>query len=358
MSPLTPTRTTLPWLAIICLLAAGCRMPFGQAAPAIEFQLVPEAAEGGPEQLASIGGRVTGARAGQQIVLFARSGVWWVQPFGNKPFTEIGADATWKNTTHLGTEYAALLVEPGYRPPQRLDALPAPGGQVVAVAIVKGRGNLQPPPVKTLHFSGYDWAIRQVTSDRGGTPQIYDPANAWTDAQGLLHLRIARRAGRWTCAEVVLTRSLGYGTYAMTVRDSTHLEPPVVLSMFTWDDAAAADNHREVDVELTQWGNPTSDNAQYTVQPYYVPANVARFAAPAGLMTHLFRWEPGRLSARSVRGGDASTRSRPVAEHLFTSGVPSPGGEAVRINLYIFGSAPTPLQNETEVVIEKFQYLP
>ena len=56
---------------------------------------------------------MTGARPGQQVVLFARSGGWWVQPMANTPFTPIQPDGTWRNSTHLGTEYAALLVGRG-----------------------------------------------------------------------------------------------------------------------------------------------------------------------------------------------------------------------------------------------------
>jgi len=47
-----------------------------------------------------------------------------------------------------------------------------------------------------------------------------------------------------------------------------------------------------------------------------------------------------------------------VAEHVFTSGIPSPGEEKVHLNLYIYGRSRTPQQNGVEVVIEKFQYLP
>ena len=64
-----------------------------------------------------IEGRVGGAKPGQQVVLYARSGgVWWIQPLVANPYTKIQTDLAWKNTTHLGTDYAALLVEPGYRP--------------------------------------------------------------------------------------------------------------------------------------------------------------------------------------------------------------------------------------------------
>jgi len=101
--------------------------------------------EGGTSKIATIEGRVIGARPGQQIVLFARSGAWYAQPFTDQPFTKIQPDSTWKNSTHLGTEYAALLVEPGYRPPASADVLPYIGGGVIALAIVPGEVRLLVP---------------------------------------------------------------------------------------------------------------------------------------------------------------------------------------------------------------------
>jgi hypothetical protein len=43
---------------------------------------------------------------------------------------------------------------------------------------------------------------------------------------------------------------------------------------------------------------------------------------------------------------------------VFTSGVPLPGGEAVHLNLYPYVNDKSPLRQEVEVVIEKFEYLP
>lgn len=342
---------------VICLLLGGCSSTGVTVKPSIEFTRVPEANDGGPDKADTIEGRVTGARSGQKIVLFAKSGVWWVQPFSEQPFTTIQPDSTWKNTTHYGTEYAALLVEPAYNPPATIDTLPAEGGAVVAVVSAKGQVP-SPETSNTLHFSGYEWKIRSTASERGGMTNTYDPENAWTDANGLLHLRIAKRSGQWTCAEVRLTRSLGYGSYLFVVRDTSHLEPSAVLTMFTWDDQRVDQNHREMNIEITRWGDIVSKNAQYVVQPYYVPANVARFAAPAGVLTHSFRWEPGRVAFRTVRGAVTDSGSRVVAEHVFTSGVPSPGDESVHLNLYVFSNTSKPLQNDVEVVIEKFEYLP
>jgi hypothetical protein len=300
---------------------------------------------------------VAGAHSGQQIVLYARSGPWWVQPLTNQPFTKIQPDSRWSSSTHLGTEYAALLVDPGYRPSATMDSLPMKGGAVIAVASVKGLLGAQ-EVIKTVHFSGYEWKIRTAASNRGGGITHYDPENVWTDDGGALHLRIANNSGRWTCAEANLTRSLGYGLYRFVVRESSHLEPTVVLTMFTWDDSGQDQNHREVDVEITRWGDPLSKNAQYAVQPYYVPANVVRFMVPSGILTYSFQWEPGKISFRTVRGTSAGKGSHSIADHVFSSGVPTPGGELVHVNLYIFGSVASSLRNQNEVVIEKFEYLP
>jgi signal transduction histidine kinase len=100
---------------------------------------VPLADEGGPEKLDVIEGRVIGAHTGLQVVLFARSGAWYVQPLADHPFTQIQSDSKWRSATHLGTEYAALLVEPGYQPPATTDALPGKGGGVTAVVVVRGQ---------------------------------------------------------------------------------------------------------------------------------------------------------------------------------------------------------------------------
>ncbi len=292
-----------------CILLGSCRPHKANVEPSIEFTNVPKAAEGGTEGRALIEGHVTGARPGQQIVLFARNGVgtWWVQPFADRAFTAIQSDSKWKNSTHLGTEYAAMLVEAGYRPQSTMAVLPAKGGGVAAVATAKGEGS--PHLVsRTLYFSGYEWEIRQIPSDRGGTSNTYDPANAWTDVNGWLHLNIARGPnGGWTCSEVILTRSLGYGSYRFVVQETSRLEPAAVLGMFTWDDFGADQNHREVDVEISRWGDSNNNNAQYVVQPFYVPANVVRFLSPSGVVTHSFRWEPGRVSFKSVVGRAAGT---------------------------------------------------
>jgi len=347
MIELPPRGAILPFL--LGILTSGC----APRQPSIEFTRIPPAAEGNPFKFVPIEGKVSRAKPGQQIVLYAKSRVWWIQPLANQPFTAIRPDSTWQTSIHPGTEYAALLVEPGYAPPLTARELPQKLGPVLAVAMVPGTG---PPPVlpppQIVHFSGYDWEIRRQGSSRGGKPAPYDPSNAWLDSSGFLHLRTSRHADVWAGAEARMTQSLGQGTYKFTVRDVSQLDPSTGLSMFTWDELAADQHHRELDVEVGHWGDPSSKNAQYVVQPSEEPANVVRFDAPPGPLTYSFHWEPGKVFFKTVRG------SVIIAAHEFTSGVPSPGGESVNISMYVFGASPIPPSTSSEVIVEKFEFLP
>jgi hypothetical protein len=350
---------TLTVLLCFGIAPGGCRPPASSSVAKIEFDKVPPAEQGGKEKTDTIAGRVLGSHPGQQLVIYVRSGAWWVQPRADSPFTPIRSDSTWSTETHLGYEYAALLVDPGYRPPPTIDVIPTPGGSVALVNVVKGMGPIALAPTKPLKFSGYDWSVRTIASDRGGTPNLYDGDNAWTDSDGALHLRIVKKNGQWSCAEVVLNRSLGYGTYVMVVRDVSHLEPAAVLSMTTFDEWGGDKYYREMDIEMSRLGDAASkSNAQYVVEPYYVPGHVFPFTLPAGDLTHSMRWESGRVTFRTVRGASADKKAQPVSEHEFTSGVPSPGQERVQLFFYVVASDKNPMQHDSEVVIERFEYLP
>lgn len=344
-------------LAIVSILLSGCHSRNSPPKAALQITQVPAANAGGPVQMGFIEGRVSNGMPGQQIVIYAYSGIWWIQPFANQPFTRIQPDSTWRNSTHLGTEYAAVLVEPGYRPASKITALPPPGNGVIAVTRMKGK---QAAPVvsKIIHFSGYDWNVRSAASDRGGEPNAYDPENAWVDQNGYLHLRMQYRDGQWSCAEVSMTRSLGYGSYMFVVQDTGHLSPSAVLGLYTMDDLRTDDVRSELDVELSRWGSAANKNAQFVVQPFYVPENIDRFEVPAGVLTHMFRWEPGRASFQTVPGSGMRPGAARINEHVFTSGIPIPANETPHIDLYDFHHSRNSSEQPAEVVIEKFEFLP
>jgi hypothetical protein len=346
-------------LFAVCLALNGCQSHRADSGPVIEFTKIPPAAQGGREKVDTIAGRVTGARPGQQIVIYAHAGAWWVQPTVASPFTSIRTDSTWSSETHLGYEYAALLVDAGYRPPPTMDTPPSVGGPVMRTAIVKGVGPTILAPTKPLKFSGYDWDVRTIASDRGGSSHPYSGDNAWTDSSGALHLRISKTSEGWSCAEVVLNRSLGYGTYVLVVRDVSQLEPAAVLSMTTFDEWGGEQYYREMDVEVSRWGDASSKyNAQYVVEPYYHPGNVYRFTAPPGTLTYSMQWESGRAKFRTARGNVPGPGVPAISEHEFTSGIPTPGQERLQLFFYVVDSDKNPLQHDNEVVLERFAYLP
>jgi len=342
---------------LIGVAVTGCARKPSAPDYAVEFTLVPDAAPGGPDRMAPIAGRVRGARPGQRVVLFAKSGAWWVQPFRFRPFTTIEADSSWKSTIHLGTDYAALLVDSEFFPAGTTDTLPEPGAHVLAVVTAKGRGTFVPTAPPTLTFSGYEWEIRQTPTDRGGLND-YDPRNATVDDHGQLHLKLAERDGRWAGAEVILTRALGYGTYEFDIQDTARLDPAAVLGMVTWDELGAGTEHRELDIEIGRWGDPRNKDGQFVVQPQYVAANEFRFATPPGRLTHSLRWGPGRAVFATSRLSAGRNATSLVAQHEFTSGVPSPGNARVHVNLLYYRAAPHAPAHDVEVVVEKFTYLP
>lgn len=338
-------------LAVLGTAACGSTAP----TPSITFTKIPPAAKGGPDVLDTMEGRITGVRPGQRLVIYARSSVWWVQPGPNQPFTPIRDDSTFSLKTHLGTEYAALLVEADHQPPTTLDNLPAEGGSVARLVIVPGDPKAKPVR-HTLQFGGYEWTVRAAPSDRGGKNK-FDPSNAWTDAEGALHMRIAGEPGKWTCAEVTLTRSFGYGLYTFTLDDVAALDPAARFAIFTWDGPAVAQYGREMAITIGRQGERPEHNARYIIEPVDLPANRAGFVAPAGVLTHQLRWEPEKATFRTFRGAPAAG-ARPIAEHVFTSGVPGAGNETIRFSLYVFQANPTPMQKPAEVIVRRFTFEP
>jgi signal transduction histidine kinase len=146
-------------LVTVGVLLIGCSR---QDRPAIAFTQVPVADRGGPDRMDTISGSVKGAKPGQHIVLYALANRWYVQPVVEAPFTSIQPDNTWKTRTHLGADYAALLVEPDYQPALQLGALPTPGHGVVAVAVRAGRLRIGLVILaRLMSFGGYNsWWFR------------------------------------------------------------------------------------------------------------------------------------------------------------------------------------------------------
>ncbi len=227
----------------------------------------------------------------------------------------------------------------------------------LVLALLASLGPVSPAAATTtLSFSGYSWEAKTSPGLVGPGPNVFSdsPRTSGVDAQGQLHLCITHRDGQWRSAEVVLDRSLGYGTYRFTVASPVgDLDPNVVLGLFTWSDDPAY-NHREIDIEFARWGNATDPtNAQYVVQPYDRRGNLARFTQPAVAPTeHAFTW-----SSKQVRFSSTTATGQTIASWSYTGrSVPKPGDERTRINLWLAGGAPPANGAEVEVGLSRFSF--
>ncbi|MGH9657507.1 MAG: glycoside hydrolase family 16 protein, partial [Bryobacteraceae bacterium] len=185
---------------------------------------------------------------------------------------------------------------------------------------------------RIISFSGYQWTVKNSTNRVGPGPNFFSDstANVWVDGQGQLHLKIAKRQGKWYCAEIVSVDSFGYGTYRFSINSRVdNIDPNAVLGLFTWNDLPDY-NHREIDVEFARWGSAANQNAQYVVQPYTNPLNIFRFNWPADVPSaHSFTWSPSNVHFESQGATGAVLQQRTI-----TSDVPQPGGENARMNLW------------------------
>src|SRR5258708_966897 len=135
-----PGSTAILLLVTLCLSLSGCHQGTNQDVEAkISFTQVPKWNPGDQNQQDVIEGTVSGARQGQRLVIYSKAGgLWWLQPLLTSPFTAILPDQVWRNETHLGTEYAVLLVDPSFHPAAILSELPKRGQGIAAVAAARG----------------------------------------------------------------------------------------------------------------------------------------------------------------------------------------------------------------------------
>ncbi|WP_150133239.1 hypothetical protein [Acidisarcina polymorpha] len=344
------------WVAIFTLLS-GCTR-----SSSIIFLEVPPASSGGIGTSGLIRGKVLGRYRGRHIVLYAfADSRWWVQPFESAAHTEISEDGSWRAQIHLGSEYAAILSKEDSQPSQYLDALPTLGKTIDAIAVAGGGGIEIPTPddpshETTLRFSGLQWKVRTVPGDRASKTNEYSSDNVFVDDAGTLHMRLIRNSHGWVCSEVNSIRSFGYGTYTFNISDVAQLEPAVMFSAFTYFDRPLDGDHRELAIRLTRRGVASNTNAEFSIQPSFVPANFYHFNVPPGPLQLNMKWRADQGEFTISR--DQIPLKQPLESWPFNTGMPIPNDTHVFINLCNYGYAPSPPTHDAEVVVKRFEFFP
>jgi hypothetical protein len=356
-----PSRWLWLFLTVACAYAQA-------AAPAVIITNLP--AYRSTNKLGGIVLNASPAMCSVAVFIYVPDYGWVTKPTCDQPLRPIQPDTSWSanittsGSDNLATRIAALLVSTNYSEPCVDGAAALPTNvfsQAIASAVVT---RFNPGP-RWVSFSGYDWWVKTSDGKVGPGPNYFSGStnNVWLDGQGQLHLRITNRSNQWQCAELVSARTFGYGSYRIKLASPVdNINPNAVLGLFTWSDGPAYAN-REIDIECSRWANAADpSNAQFVVQPYNLSNHLARLTVPAGQTnaTLLFIWETNRVSFQSLRGGFSPNLSpaNVISNWTYTLTVPPTGDENIRLNLWLFnGAAPTD-QQEVEVILSSFQFVP
>ncbi|HSC79992.1 MAG TPA: carbohydrate-binding protein [Chitinolyticbacter sp.] len=237
---------------------------------------------------------------------------------------------------------------------------------------------------KTLRWAGYDWNVR--AGGGGPGPNNWDENNAWVDASGYLHLKIANRNGSWSSAEVQLLNParVGFGTYQFQMLGRPdQLDRNTVFGFFTYPSSDVGPNAtHEIDIEFARWGNDSYPWLNYTVYPNEVGIEASWAGSNDALSTdrttHRFTWLSSGITYQALNGhvgvsdngGEFLRWQFPKAEdpNNWLRRYKCPNNDASRcvsqkqqqflINFWQFeGKAPANGQ-EAEVVLTGFSYQP
>jgi len=217
-----------------------------------------------------------------------------------------------------------------------------------------------------ISFSGYDWKIKSSGSTKiGPGPNFYSrsPENVWVDDLGMLHLKIRPKDGRWYCSEVICNGKFGYGQYIFHLASRVDkINENAVLGLFTWSDSQEY-AHREMEFEFSRWGNPHDINAQCVIQPYEKEGNLRKFRVDleSDDSVYTFTWGKDVISFLGVQGDSIVPkmgRDVIIKWDYKKKGIPVPGDEKVRLNLWLYGGKPPSDSREVEVIVKKFEFIP
>jgi len=320
----------------------------------------------------NLSGQVSGVNnPDYKVLVYIYVSGWWNKPLWSNPLTSINSDGSWicdittsGSSDTLATQIIAFLVPNGsYQSSWEMAGNPSLPAELYAYPHVHIH---RTPADRAITFAHHNWSVK-VGSNLGPGPNNFSDStdNVWVDGNGYLHLKITNQGGQWYCSEIISDESFGYGTYVFTMESRVDLlDKNIVLGLFTWDTYAPQYNYREIDFEFSRWQDPANDNSQYVIQPWDTAGNMSRFdidyTGPGNTTTHVMTWRPDGIYFKSYYG-DFMLAPPPgnVINDWYYTGPdnPPPGGENVRMNLWLILGLPPSNGLEDEMIIKDFQFL-
>jgi hypothetical protein len=207
---------------------------------------------------------------------------------------------------------------------------------------------------RLIEFGGQLWGLK-FGERRGPGPNDFSDSteNVSVDESGQLQLRITNRDGDWQSAGAVAIRPLGFGTYTWTfAADIESLDPWTVLGLFLY-----RDDWHEIDFELSQWGDPANQNAQWVVHPSSAESKTRFDTGTTGVVTCSLDWTIRRVVASCWAGEDRSVA--PLATWTYRGErLPRVPNLHARINFWLFRGTPPSNGQEHDMTIRSFDFVP
>ena len=357
----------LPLMLAVSTATAGANSD-EEGVPSLSVTSLP--AYGTSQNLVGCASNVDVASHHVAALLFLEGAGWWEKPVDAAPCTTLDSngcftvDVTTGGCDAYATEYALYLLPIGHACPI-VHGAAVPPAELETDSVARLRTPRNPYQDALLPFAGRGWVRRDSRCPAGPGPNYFSPENVFVDGAGRLHLALTPRAqGGWAGGEVWLPAPLGHGEYRIhTIGRIDLLDPQAVFGIFTWDrDAPPA--YRELDIELSRWGNAGDpNNAQFVVQPPSGADNPHRFPIDLddgdSALTHVIDWQPGSVTFAVYHGHHfgALPAAELIEQHTVSdASVPTAGDAAFRLNLWLANGQPPQSGLAQEVVVSYFAF--
>jgi hypothetical protein len=151
---------------------------------------------------------------------------------------------------------------------------------------------------QTITWQNHAWDVKSATGVGPG-PNNWNPANAFVDAKGFLHLLITADTNSpngFDCVELSTSDNLGFGTYQWQIEARIDaLDPWVVLGLFPYGPPALGpDGSNEIDIEYSRWGKPAGTDGGFTTYPNsgtIIVSHKFHFVLHGTFTTSRFKWD-------------------------------------------------------------------
>lgn len=294
-----------------------------------------------------------------QIVLWVFTDAWYIQPWGNDPWTEICDEGHWESWSHSGDVALALVVDSTYVADGFFPWWDHPADEPGVLAWDE---KVAPAWERYRHF---DWSSFQWSGRIGGPGDpssnywAWEDSSTWVDPNGL-HLTITQQEDGWKSSAVQLLTFQPYGAHEFRFSTALDALPREAVFSVTIDDDWWDNETLRTDFGTFQ-GRVRSGGTM-SVSPSYYPKHTQHFVVGPDTATTL-RIETHETSARFLywRGHDPyPPRPRDVLKEWSADVEPLYLPDETRVRLWLWQdqALPPSTGEPVEVVISSYAFIP